>query len=134
MNAGRDVERLLSDWPSRGSMPAPRSLRPAAGDRIDHTKQWRFGVAWRSGFMRNNWRVAAAAVVGVLLIVLGAEWMTRPLACRPACGDALVIADSSTESGGANLTRTAIPITAADSTAEFMPPLSGFAVRPPAGP
>ena len=69
MNAGPDVERLLSDWlieeaPAR----APDRILLTTSDRLDHTRQRRFGVALRSLPMRIDAQLAAAAVIGVLLV------------------------------------------------------------------
>ncbi len=70
MNAGPDVERLLSDWlDEEAPARAPDRILLTASDRLDHTRQWRFGVAWRFIPMNGNvLRVAAAAVIGVLLL------------------------------------------------------------------
>jgi hypothetical protein len=69
MNAGRDVERLLSDWlVEEAPSGAPDRIVLTASDRIAHTKQRRFRVAWRFPTMNAPLRVAAAAVIGVLLI------------------------------------------------------------------
>ena len=111
---------------------APDRVVLAASDRIDHTKQRRFGAAWRTGFMRINWQLATAAVVGVLLIVLGAAWMTRPSggvggpAATPSPSPTAVRARA-----GRTRAENLFPITAADLTATFTSPLHGFAVRYP---
>ncbi len=70
MNAGPDVERLLSDWlDEEAPARAPDRILLTASDRLDHTRQWRFGVAWRFIPMNGNvFRVAAAAVIGVLVL------------------------------------------------------------------
>ena len=70
MNAGPDVEQLLSDWlDEEAPARAPDRILLTASDRLDHTRQWRFGVAWRFIPMNGNmFRVAAAAVIGVLLL------------------------------------------------------------------
>ena len=76
MNAGPDVERRISSWlaeevPTR----APDRILPAAFERTRHTHQRRFGAAWRSITMNRTWQLATAAVVGVLIIGLGAVWI-----------------------------------------------------------
>jgi hypothetical protein len=76
MNAGPDVERRISDWlaeelPTR----APDRILPATFDRSRHTRQRRFGAAWRSISMNRTWQLATAAVVGLLIIVLGAVFI-----------------------------------------------------------
>ena len=70
MNAGPDVEQLLSDWlDEEAPARAPDRILLTAADRLDHTRQWRFGVTWRFIPMNGNgFRVAAAAVIGVLLL------------------------------------------------------------------
>ena len=75
MNAGPDVERRVSDWlaeevPTR----APDRILPAAFERTRHARQRRFGAAWRSISMNRTWQLATAAVVGVLIIGLGAVY------------------------------------------------------------
>jgi hypothetical protein len=79
MNAGPDVERRISEWlteelPTR----APDRILPAAFERSRHTRQRRFGAAWRSNPMNANiWRIAAAAVIGLLIIGVGAVFLGR---------------------------------------------------------
>ena len=79
MNAGPDVERRISAWlaeevPTR----APDRILPAVFQRSHHATQRRFGVVWRSLPMNSNaWRLAAAAVVGVLIIGAGAALLGR---------------------------------------------------------
>ncbi len=69
MNAGPDVERLLSDWlVEEAPAGAPDRMVLAATNRIDHTMQRRFGAARRPLPMNPPVRVAAAAVIGVLLL------------------------------------------------------------------
>ena len=73
MNAGPDVERRISDWlaeevPTR----APDRILPAAFERTRHARQRRFGAAWRTISMNRTWQLATAAVVGLLIIGLGA--------------------------------------------------------------
>jgi len=76
MNAGPDVERRISSWlaeevPTR----APDRILPAAFERTRQTHQRRFGAAWRSITMNRTWQLATVAVVGVLIIGLGAVWL-----------------------------------------------------------
>lgn len=86
MNAGPDVERLISGWlleeaPGR----APDRILEAAGRTIDRTHQRRFVAGWRPRTMFE--RLAAAAVSAVLAIgaiTLGASLITAPdNAARP---------------------------------------------------
>ena len=76
MNAGPDVERRISDYlaeqtPTR----APDRILPATFDRTRHTRQRRLGAAWRSISMNRTWQLATAAVVGLLIIGLGAVFI-----------------------------------------------------------
>ncbi len=76
MNAGPDVERRISDWlaeqtPTR----APDRILPATFERTRHARQRRFGAAWRSISMNRTWQLATAAVVGLLIIGLGAVFI-----------------------------------------------------------
>ena len=76
MNAGPDVERRISSWlADEIPIRAPDRILPAAFDRTRHTQQRRFGVAWRTITMNRTWQLVTAAVVGVLLIGLGAVWL-----------------------------------------------------------
>jgi hypothetical protein len=78
MNAGRDVERLIADWfVEEAVLRAPDRVLEATGRVVDRTKQRRFGVAWRSRLMSTPLRLAAAAVVGVLMVG-GAIVVLRP--------------------------------------------------------
>jgi hypothetical protein len=133
MNAGRDVERLLSDWLiEEAPSGAPDRIVLAASDRIDRTKQRRFGAAWRTGLMRINWQLATAAVVGLLVIVLGAAWITRP--SGGVGGPAATPSPSPTAaptSGAASPSPTLPPLTAADLDTTFTSPLHGYAARYP---
>lgn len=76
MNAGPDVERRISDYlaeqtPTR----APDRVLPATFERTRHTRQRRFGAAWRSISMNRTWQLATAAVVGLLILGLGAAFI-----------------------------------------------------------
>jgi outer membrane protein assembly factor BamB len=67
MNAGRDVERLITGWLVEESpRRAPDRILGHAADVIDRTKQRRLGVAWRLAPMFSN-RLAMAGVVVVLV-------------------------------------------------------------------
>ena len=78
MNAGRDVERLIADWfVEEAVLRAPDRVLLTAGRAIDRTKQRRLGAAWRAILMPVPRLVAAAAVIGVLLVG-GAFLVLRP--------------------------------------------------------
>jgi hypothetical protein len=77
MNAGPDVERLISDWlveeaPER----APDRILGEASTTIERTKQRRFGAAWREPMMLSTSRLVVAAAV-VIAAVVGAGWIGR---------------------------------------------------------
>ena len=80
MNAGPDVERLISDWlveeaPER----APDRILGAAARTIERTKQRRFGAAWREPMLITSTRLAVAAVV-IVAVVAGAALFGRSTA------------------------------------------------------
>ena len=80
MNAGPDVERLISNWlveeaPER----APDRILGAAAQTIDRTKQRRLGAAWREPMTLSMSRLVAAAVI-VVAAVVGAGWIGRSTA------------------------------------------------------
>lgn len=82
--------------------------------------------------MRINWQLATAAVVGLLVIVLGAAWVTRP--SGGVGGPAATPSPTPTAqptSGAASPQVTPVPIIAADLTAAYTSPLHGYAVRYP---
>jgi len=80
MNAGRDVERLVSDWlldeaPGR----APDRILESTATVIDRTKQRRFGAAWRepSSVAMRGLALSAAISVGVVALGLIALNLSR---------------------------------------------------------
>ena len=80
MNAGRDVERLISTWlveESPGRAP-DRILANAAGT-IDRTRQRRFLAAWREPVSIGLRGFAAMAAV-LILALIGAAWIGRSTA------------------------------------------------------
>jgi len=82
MNAGRDVERLISDWLVEESpRRAPDRILGHAADVIDRTKQRRLGVAWRLAPMFSN-RLAIAGVI-VALVATSALAINRFSAVGP---------------------------------------------------
>jgi len=70
MNAGRDVERLISNWlDEEAPARAPDRILTSAALVIDHTKQrraWR--MPWRLSTMNPIARLAGAALVGVVAV------------------------------------------------------------------
>ncbi len=77
MNAGPDVERLISGW-LREEAPgrAPDRVLEAAGRTIDRTRQRRFVAGWRESMFGLRGLAAAAAIAA--LVVAGAFYVTRP--------------------------------------------------------
>jgi hypothetical protein len=76
MNAGPDVERRISDYLAEQSPTrAPDRILPATFEQTRHERQRRFGAAWRSISMNRTWQLATAAVVGLLIIGLGAVFI-----------------------------------------------------------
>ena len=77
MNAGPDVERLISDWlveeaPER----APDRILGEASRSIERTKQRRFGAVWREPMMLSTSRFVVATAI-VIAAVVGAGWIGR---------------------------------------------------------
>ena len=78
MNAGRDVERLITDWLAEEAPPgAPDRLLESARQAITRTSQRRFGANWRDTMNTTLARLvaigaAAALTVGVVV------WLGRP--------------------------------------------------------
>ena len=77
MNAGPDVERLISDWlveeaPER----APDRILGEASTTIERTKQRRFGAAWREPMTLSTSRLVVAAAI-VIAAVVAAGWIGR---------------------------------------------------------
>ena len=77
MNAGPDVERLISDWlveeaPER----APDRILDEASRSIERTKQRRFGAVWREPMMLSTSRLVVATAI-VIAAVVGAGWIGR---------------------------------------------------------
>ena len=79
MNVGPDVERRISAWlADEASTRAPDRILPATFERTRRTNQRRFGAAWRTITVNRTWQLATAAVVGVVIIGLGAVWLGGP--------------------------------------------------------
>jgi hypothetical protein len=80
MNAGPDVERLISDWLiEEAPAHAPDRVLDHAARTIDRTKQRRFGAAWREPMNISMSRLVAAAVF-IVVAVVGAGWVGRSTA------------------------------------------------------
>lgn len=80
MNAGPDVERLISDWLIEESPAhAPDRILDQAARTIDRTKQRRFGAAWREPMSISTPRLIATAAV-IIVAIVGAGWLGRSTA------------------------------------------------------
>jgi len=80
VNAGRDVERLISGWLAEEAPEhAPDRILAAAGRAIDRTTQRRWRAAWKEPTMSSTARWVAAAAV-LVVAVAGAAWIGRSTA------------------------------------------------------
>jgi hypothetical protein len=80
MNAGRDVEPLISGWLSEEAPEhAPDRILTSAGRIIDRTRQRRPGAAWKEPTMTSTARLLGAAAV-LIVAVAGAAWIGRSTA------------------------------------------------------
>jgi hypothetical protein len=70
MNAGPDVERLISDWLTEEAPDrAPDRILASTRQAIDHTSQRRFAAAWRDTMTISFARLAVVAAVFALAVV-----------------------------------------------------------------
>ena len=77
MNAGPDVERLISDWlVEEAPSHAPDRVLDEATRTIDRTRQRRFGAAWKEPMILTWPRLLSAAAI-VLIAVVGAGVLGR---------------------------------------------------------
>jgi len=84
MTDQRELDRLLADYFVDGTNELADRVIDAALDQIDHTRQRRrLRAPWRFPTMSMPIRLAAAAVIGVLVIG-GAYYVTRPT--QPSVG------------------------------------------------
>lgn len=81
MNAGPDVERLISDWLD-GEAPAraPDRILESAAQVIDRTKQRRLVAAWRKPMTFSIARLVAVFAILVVVVGGGAAWLGRSTA------------------------------------------------------
>jgi hypothetical protein len=80
MNAGRDVDELISRWLSEEATErAPDRVLDLAGRTIDRTKQRRFSAAWKEPTMSSTARLLAMAAA-LIVAVAGAAWIGRATA------------------------------------------------------
>ncbi|MGH2406733.1 MAG: hypothetical protein ACRDF7_01475 [Candidatus Limnocylindrales bacterium] len=126
MNAGRDVERTISDWlveeaPAR----APDRILEAARERATHTRQRRLGALRRTfPTMKISWQLATVAAVGIVLVVAGAAYLGR----TPNAG----VGGGPTTSPSPATSPIATPwATLGPLTRTFTSPLQGYALRYP---
>ncbi|MET1232903.1 MAG: hypothetical protein ABWY52_08660, partial [Candidatus Limnocylindrales bacterium] len=77
MNGNTDFDRIAQSWLQDGPTEMPDRSLQAALDEVHVTTQRRFGAARRTFPMSSNiWRVAAAAVIGILVIVGGLAFLS----------------------------------------------------------
>ncbi len=68
MNGNTDFDRIAQSWLQDGPTEMPDRSLQAALDEVHVTSQRRFGAARRVIPMNGNtWRIAAAAVIGLLV-------------------------------------------------------------------
>ena len=76
MNGNTDFDRIAQSWLQDGPTEMPDRSLQAALDEVHVTSQQRFGAARRAIPMNGNtWRVAAAAVIGLLIILGGITFL-----------------------------------------------------------
>ena len=76
MNGNTDFDRIAQSWLQDGPTEMPDRSLQAALDEVHVTSQQRFGPARRAIPMNGNtWRVAAAAVIGLLIILGGITFL-----------------------------------------------------------
>ncbi len=76
MNGNTDFDRIAQSWLQDGPTEMPDRSLQAALDEVHVTSQQRFGAARRVIPMNGNtWRVAAAAVIGLLIILGGITFL-----------------------------------------------------------
>jgi hypothetical protein len=134
VNAGPDVERLISDWlveeaPAR----APDHILETAAHRTAHTRQRRFGAVRRTfPDMKISWQLATAAVVGVLVIALGAAYLGRDASGGVGGGPAATPTPSPTATATESAAPTPGP-TVPPLTQSFTSKVHGYSIKYPAG-
>ena len=76
MNGNTDFDRIAQSWLQDGPTEMPDRSLQAALDEVHVTSQQRFGAARRViPMIGNTWRVAAAAVIGLLIILGGITFL-----------------------------------------------------------
>lgn len=103
MNAGRDVERLISTWLTEEAIDRPRDrVLATVHQAIERTPQRRFGVAWREPMYVNPLRLAGMAAVFVVAVI-GAALVGRATAPDDAGGPSSPGPTSSATASGPSL-------------------------------
>src|SRR6478672_7110832 len=76
MNGNTDFDRIAQSWLQDGPTEMPDRSLQAALDEVHVTSQQRFGAARRTFNMNGNaFKLAAAAVMGVLIVVAGGIYL-----------------------------------------------------------
>jgi hypothetical protein len=103
MNAGRDVERLISNWLTEEATDRSRDrVLATVHQTIEHTPQRRFRVAWREPMYVNPLRLAGMAAV-FTVAVIGAALVGRATAPGGAGGPPSPGPSSSEAASGSSL-------------------------------
>jgi hypothetical protein len=101
MNAGRDVERLLTGWlVEEAAVRAPDRVLDSTRNRLNRTPQRRFIAGWREPMYITPLRLAGMAAV-FAIAVLGAGYVGRVTAPAGGVGGEPSPAPTASASGGA---------------------------------
>jgi hypothetical protein len=132
MSTNSDFDKIARTWLQDGpSQIADRSLQ-AALDEVHVTSQQRFGVARRSFPMNSNaWRIAAAAVIAVLIIGAGVAFLGRTSSGGVGGGPAATPTPSPTAAATESAAPTPRP-TVPPLTQTFTSNLHGYSIKYPA--
>lgn len=131
MNAGRDVEQLITGWLAEEAADrAPDRVLDAARRSIDRTPQRRLAAAWREPMYLSPLRLTAIAAAFVV-VLLGGAYLGR-ITATPGVGSQpspVPSAPAPTEDAGAALAayRAARDAICTRYTAELEPLHAGFA-------
>ncbi len=135
MTTDRDLDRIARAWLADGPEELSDRVIDAAVDQIHLTRQRRtVGVPWRLPTMTTPTRVAAAAVIGVLVVGGTLFILGRPGPSAVGGGPAPTLAPTATPTHvpvAATPSTTAIPVPALTET--FTSPRHGYSILLPAG-
>lgn len=127
MNTNADFDRIAQTWLQDGPTELPDRSLEAALAEVHVTSQRRFGAVRRTfPEMKISWQLAAAAVVGILLIALGAAYFGRNASGGVGGGP------TATPTPGPSAAPTPWP-TVPPLTQTFTSSLHGYSIKYPAG-